>query len=263
VSARPRVYHVEGIVLRRRNIGEADSVFTVLAADGHKFEAVARGARKPRSRMRGHLEPLTHSRFMVATGKSLDVFTQAETIEGFRRLRDSLELTSAAMYCAEISDRFTVEGQENRRLFQLLRLVLGAIDEGAADMALRYFELHLLALSGFELQLASCARCGGPLEAEASLFSPGGGGLFCRGCRPEAGPGRLMSVRAIKTLRYGRTARLADFCQVMADGELLHEMQSALGDAIVFQLDRRPATSRFMEDVAALRLRPAETAETR
>jgi hypothetical protein len=49
----------------------------------------------------------------------------------------------------------------------------------------------------------------------------------------------------------------------MADGELLREMQSALGDAIVFQLDRRPATSRFMEDVAALRPRAAEIAETR
>jgi DNA repair protein RecO (recombination protein O) len=264
MSTRPRVYRAEGIVLRRRNIGEADSIFTVLASDGRKFEAVARGARKTRSRMRGHLEPLTHSRFLIATGKSLDVFTQAETIESFRHLRDYLERSSAGMYCAELCDRFTVEDQENRQLFHLLRATLTALDAGAVpDVVLRYFELQILAISGFELQLAGCARCGARLNEEPALFSAGGGGLFCRNCRPEAGAGRLMSVRAIKTLRFGRGAKLARFCEVQIEPALLREMQSALEEAIVFHLDRRLGTRRFLEDVAELPDPPAETAETR
>lgn len=263
MSTRPRVYRTDGIVLRRRNIGEADSVFTVLASDGHKFEAVARGARKVRSRMRGHLEPLTHSNFLVATGKTLDVFTQAETIESFRNLRDDLERSSAAMYCAELCDRFTVEDTENRALFHLLRASLEALGSVSGPMVLRYFEVQILALSGFELQMNSCARCGGRLPEEPALFSAGSGGLFCRDCRTDAGAGRLMSIRAIKTLRYARTSKLNQFCDLQVDPELARELQSALEEAIVFQLDRRPSTSRFMENVAALGPRVTEIAETR
>jgi DNA repair protein RecO (recombination protein O) len=218
MSTRPRVYRADGIVLRRRNIGEADSVFTVLAADGRKFEAVARGARKTRSRMRGHLEPLTHGRFLVATGKSLDIFTQAETVQSFRSLREDLGRSSAAMYCAELCDRFTVEDQENRQLFQLLRGALSAIDTGAdPDLVLRHFELHILALSGFELQLAGCAHCGGRLPEEPALFSAGGGGLLCRDCRSGAGAGRLLSVRTIKALRFGRQSNLGRFCDLQME----------------------------------------------
>src|SRR6185295_3537772 len=66
LAERPRVYNVEGVILRRRNIGEADSIFTVLSPYAGKFDAVARGVRKPRSRMRGHLEPLTRCRLLLA-----------------------------------------------------------------------------------------------------------------------------------------------------------------------------------------------------
>lgn len=263
MSTRPRVFRAEGIVLRRRNIGEADSIFTVLGTDGRRFEAVARGVRKARSRMRGHLEPLTHGRFLVAAGRSLDVFTQVETIESFRAIRDDLDRSSAAIYCSELCERFTVEGDGSRGLFALLRACLEALCERADPAVLRYFELHILALSGFELQLATCAMCGARIAEEPSLFAVPAGGLVCRDCRPEAGAGRLMSVQAMKMLRYARGSSVLEFCQVQASTELAAELESALGDAIVFQLERRPATRQFVEDVAALRRQAASLAATR
>ena len=84
MAARPRVYRAEGVILRRRNLGEADSILTVFSGNEGKFEAIARGVRKARSRMRGHLEPLTRSRVLVARGRNLDVFTQAETVDAYR-----------------------------------------------------------------------------------------------------------------------------------------------------------------------------------
>ncbi len=253
MSTRPRVFRAEGIVLRRRNIGEADSIFIVLGTDGRRFEAVARGVRKTHSRMRGHLEPLTHGRFLVAAGKSLDIFTQVETVNAFRAVREDLDRSSAAMYCCELSERFTVEGEGSPGLFALLRASLEELCERPSPLVLRYFELHVLTLTGFELQLGACAICGNRLAEEATLFAPEAGGLVCRGCRHEAGAGKLVGVPAIKMLRFARTANVAQFCDIDAAGEVLGELESALGEAIVYQLDRRPITRKFVDDVAALR----------
>ena len=126
MSQRPRVYTTEGVILRRRNIGEADTIFTVFSPTEGKFDAVAKGVRKPRSHMRGHLEPLTRSKLLLAHGRTLDVFTQAETITGYRTLREDLDLCGAAVYCAELVVRFTAERQEHRELYELLIDILDA-----------------------------------------------------------------------------------------------------------------------------------------
>ena len=55
------LYKVEGIVLRRRNLGEADRLVTILSRDRGKLTVVARGARRPRSRLGGRLEPATRA----------------------------------------------------------------------------------------------------------------------------------------------------------------------------------------------------------
>lgn len=252
MATRPHVYRAEGIVLRRRNIGEADSIFTVLATDGHRFEAVARGVRKARSRMRGHLEPLTHSRFQIAVGRNLDVFTQVESIASFPRLRDDLERTSAGLYCAELCERFSVEGQPIPGLFPLFKGILAGLEAGAPEFAVRYFEYHLLALTGFELQFSACAGCGRALPEEPALYSAITGGLVCRECRSGGEAGRLMSIRSIKTLRFAKSTNLPGFCNLQLDGALRAEIESALQEAIVLHLDRHPRTSRFMREVAAL-----------
>jgi DNA repair protein RecO (recombination protein O) len=193
--------------------------------------------------MRGHLEPLTHGRFLVAAGKSLDIFTQVETVNAFRAVREDLDRSSAAMYCCELSERFTVEGEGSPGLFALLRASLEELCERPSPLVLRYFEL----------QLGACAICGNRLAEEATLFAPEAGGLVCRGCRHEAGAGKLVGVPAIKMLRFARTANVAQFCDIDAAGEVLGELESALGEAIVYQLDRRPITRKFVDDVAALR----------
>src|SRR5437773_247463 len=81
---RARVYKPPAIVLRQRKLGDADKILTLYTANLGKIEAVAKGVRKTRSRLAGHVEPLTQATFMLAKGKSLDIVTQVETIESFQ-----------------------------------------------------------------------------------------------------------------------------------------------------------------------------------
>jgi len=250
MAGAPRVYKVEGVILRRRNLGEADTIFTIFTAEQGKFDAVARGVRKARSRMRGHLEPLTRSRLMLARGRTLDVFTQAETIAAYRNVRDDLERQAAAFYCAELVDRFTAERQEQRDVFGLLVLILEALDLGAPLQVVRLFELRLLTLTGFELQVDSCVICGGRLPETETLLSGTTGGAVCANCRATAGGGRLLSVRALKVIRFAQSASLDAFAGLRMSDDLAGEVRLALADVIRAVLDREPSTTKFVSDVA-------------
>ena len=89
----PRVYKTPAIVLRQRKLGDTDKILTLYTANLGKLEAVVKGVRKTRSRLAGHVEPLTQATFMLAKGKSLDIVTQVETIESFQPLRDDPDPT--------------------------------------------------------------------------------------------------------------------------------------------------------------------------
>ncbi len=246
-----RTFRAEGIVLRRRNVGEADSIFVVFGPELGKFEGVARGIRKSRSRMRGHLEPLTFSRFLLARGRTLDVFTQAETIRSFPRIGGDLERWAAASYYAQLVDRFTGEDAPHPELFELLFVALEALNDGSDPGSVsRYVEIHMLALAGFELQVDACAACSARLSPEETLLAPGAGGLVCRQCRPGAGVGRLVSVPAIKVLRYAARASLPQFTGLHIPGEVAEELQQALAGVIRYHLDRELPTARLARELS-------------
>ena len=252
MAARPRVYRAEGVILRRRNLGEADSIFTLFSGSEGKFEAIAKGVRKARSRMRGHLEPLTRSRVLVAQGRSLDVFTQAETVDSYRRLREDLEASAEALYCLELVDRFTEEREPLPELYALLLATLELLQEEGGSSVSRFFELRLLSLLGYEPHIDGCVVCGGRLPAEEALLSPRAGGLVCRQCRVEAGGGRIVSVAVIKLLRFAGRATAADFAAVSIPPEVAQELRSATAELVRYHLDREPNARRFVDGVSAL-----------
>ena len=258
MSDRPRTYKTEGVILRRRNIGEADSIFTVYSDREGKFDGVAKGVRKAKSHMRGHLEPLTRSKLLLARGRSLDIFTQAETITGYMGIREDLERGAAAMYCAELVDRFTIEHADHPGLYSLLLELLDALEADAPRAVVRSFELQLLSLMGYELQLDACTLCSAALPPIETLLSPSAGGLVCEDCRSRAGAGRVLSVRALKVLRYARAVDMAAFASVRIDDDLGFELQRALNEVIRYLLDHDVLSSHYVDQVARLAPRSPE-----
>jgi DNA repair protein RecO (recombination protein O) len=84
------VYRTEGIVLKGYDFGEADRILTLYTPQLGKLRAVAKGMRRTKSRMGGHLDLFTRSNLLVARGRQLDIVTQAETIESFASMRTDL-----------------------------------------------------------------------------------------------------------------------------------------------------------------------------
>lgn len=244
----PRVYQTEAIIIKRTKLGEADRILTLYTPDLGKLKAVAKGTRRPNSKLGGHVELLTHSLLMLARGRNLDIITQAQTISNFLPLKDNLDRISCGLYVSELVDSFTAEHIENRRLFDLLLSTLHQLsraDNGAP--VLRYFELHLLDYLGYRPQLHHCAGCGSPLQPATNCFSSSQGGALCHDCGYHEPVSRSLSLNALKVLRLWQNSDYATASRVRISPELSSEMEQVMREYIKYLLERQLKSTAWLD----------------
>ena len=117
---KPRSYQTEAIITKKTKLGEADRILTLYTPHLGKIQAVAKGVRRPRSKMSGHLELLTHSQVSFARGRNIDTVTGCHTNHPFLKIKRDLGLISYALYITELVNRFTEDHVEDYPLFKLL-----------------------------------------------------------------------------------------------------------------------------------------------
>jgi DNA repair protein RecO (recombination protein O) len=254
---RPRVYKTDAIVLRQRKLGEADKIVTLFSSYRGKVDAVAKGIRRTRSRLGGHLEPLTHGSYLLAEGRDLDIITQAETIEGFPTLRSDLERVSRGLYCAELVDRLLPDRSEANPAFRLLLATLERLDrEIEIDQAVRFFEMRRLDELGYRPQLETCSVCSSKIEPVENFWSNGAGGVVGPECSQKITEYRPLTVNALKVLRLLQRASFAEVARVRIAGDLAEELEGCLAGHIEYVLERQVKSAGF---VATLRRNQAPT----
>ncbi len=177
------LYTANAIVLRRIEFGETDRITTLYTREFGKISAIAKGARKPISRLTGATETLTYGKFQLATGKTLDVITQVEVRHSFPRIRSNLRQLAYATYLAELVERFVEEREPNVDMFDLLLSCLYLLErQNDPEKIARMFELQFMKLLGYEPTLDRCVRCRNQVSGEEVFFSPSLGGIVCRKC---------------------------------------------------------------------------------
>ena len=243
-----RVYQTEAIIIKRHKFGEADRLVTLFTSDFGKVRAIAKGAMRPKSKLGGNVELLTYSQLMLARGRNLDIITQAQAIDNFLPIRESLELMSGGFYLTELVDAFTEENVEDRELFDLF---LNTLKEMAAssdmERALRYFELRLLNHMGYRPQLHKCANCSRQLEPEVNYFSPHQGGALCRECGYPDMSARTISVNALKVLRLWLKCDFATACRVKLTADLSREIKNLMRENIRYLLEKQLKSIEWMD----------------
>jgi DNA repair protein RecO (recombination protein O) len=246
----PRVYKTPAIVLRHRKIGDTDMVLTLYTANLGKVEAVAKGVRKARSRLAGHVEPMMHATFLLAKGRSLDIVTQVETTESFAVLRDDLDRLSRAVYVCEVLDRFTELHAENFALYRLLIDTLRRIEtRDDYDTPVRFYEMAVLSELGYRPELEECVGCRARLEPVTNYWTAAGGGVVCPNCRTDEAAVRPLSANAVKLLRLLLHGRFADIARIQIDPDLAAELERALGEYVRWVLERDVRSSAFIDTV--------------
>lgn len=226
-----RLYRCEAIVLARMDFGEADRILTLYSRQHGKLRVIAKGARRPLSRLGPHLEYFSRASLMLARGRDLDVVTGAETEDAHLAIRADLDAFGHASHMVEVLARLTEDRQENAAVYELLARSLRLLAEGLDPFHVtRHYELVLLGLLGYRPELYQCVECQARLEPAPHPFATAMGGFVCDLCRVRA-PGALpASVNAQKYLRALDRGGLSATARLAIEPALRAELERILGD---------------------------------
>ncbi len=244
-------FRLEAVVLRHSDWGEADRLLTLYTREKGKVRAIAKGARKVRSRKAGHLEPFTRVTLQLARGRDLLIVTQAETLDAYQPLREDLLKIGYAAYVAELLDRFTYEDEsENRTIFRLLTETLSRIsNEPDPWLALRYYEVHLLNHLGFRPQLFSCANCKAEIQPVDQYFSASQGGVLCPKCGVGLPGVWEVSLDALKYLRHFQRSTYREAKRARPLAAIQNEVESLMQRNFTYLLERELNTPGFIKQI--------------
>lgn len=144
-----RAFKTEGIVLKRRDFGEADRILIVFTLTRGKVSVVAKGVRRITSRRAGNVELLNRVTMFLYPGKNFCTLTEATAIDTYQKLKEDLTLSTYAYHILELVDKLTVEDQANRVLYELLVRVLERLSANPRQIWVRAFEVKVLSNLGF------------------------------------------------------------------------------------------------------------------
>ncbi len=256
---RGRLYALEGVVLARRDHGEADRIVVVLTAEG-RVDLLAKGVRKPRSRKAGHLELFSRTRLLVSrVVSSWDIISQAEVVAVRRRLRADFRRATYEHYVAGLVLRF-FGAEAEPTLYRLVDDVLQRLDEETASLSLlvRWYEHRLLELAGFRPEWRRCVGeragkpCLAPLRPRPGDRHPYGvdperGGALCPACAAAREGVMPVSAGALSWLQAIQQRPYEALRALPLPPARERELARVMEHYITFHLERRPAALRMLD----------------
>ncbi|HLZ34081.1 MAG TPA: DNA repair protein RecO [Nitrospira sp.] len=220
------------VTLKSRKWGDADRIVTFYTRHLGKIRAVARGARRLKSRMGAALEPLTicDLNLFEKSGDSLYRVSQVDLVEPFVRFREDLTLMAAAARMVNVVGAVTPDGDPDPQLFDTLEQGLRSLVE-SNDPALTalLFQIRLLGLTGFRPQTDHCAACGMTRVIQEPQFSPVSGGLVCTVCAArQRFPCLPLSRGSLAFLQQALRLSPAMLTRLKAAGQVRWEVEGAI-----------------------------------
>ncbi|MBN1828828.1 MAG: DNA repair protein RecO [Deltaproteobacteria bacterium] len=221
------------IVLRRIDYGDADRIVTFFTERYGKVKGIAKAARKSQKRFGNALEPFSLVKlfFNERRQTSLDFVVSCDVINHFPTLREDLSKTLTASYFIELTDLFTVEGKQSAAIFSLLKDFLCLLQYGAStEELMRFFEMRLLKLAGYEPELGRCLSCRRSIDEMNELrFSADRGGILCDVCCRQglntlplsAGTARMLTLA--NNMDLDKIRRIIPSRQALTESRLMME----------------------------------------
>jgi DNA repair protein RecO (recombination protein O) len=243
-------------VLHCLNYGESDLIVTFYSHDFGKLKGIAKGAKNSKKRFANVFEPfsLTSVNFTRKSRDMLAFIDSCEIIDHYDDVRLDLEKTLIASYFIDLTDHFSPEGKKNEKIFTLLKNFLTLLGkEKSSDAAVRFFEMRLLRLAGFEPTLDHCITCKTPVANGVSYyFYAQDGGIKCSGCAKPERYDQSVSAGTIRTLLLGQDMDMDKIKLINLTNSLAVESRNILIGFITHVLSREVKSLKVMEQVKKL-----------
>lgn len=185
-------YVTDAINLKSYNLNDADKIIVMYSKDNGLIKGVAKGIKKPKSKLGARMDLLAANTIQLLKGRSIDTILQAQTVNNFRKTREDIDKLMLSSYVSELVMNFG-EGSEaaSKEIYDLLYKALNRISDSNSKkdslIAVIKFQLKLLLIMGFCVELDSCLCCRERVLDEEMFFSSRMGGIICKECNKTLG----------------------------------------------------------------------------
>ena len=185
-------YVTEAINLKSYNLNDADKIILMYSRDNGLIKGVAKGIKKPKSKLGARMDLLMANSLQLLKGRSMDTIIQAQTINNFKKSREDIDKLMLYSYISELVVNIG-EGSESgsKEIYDLLYKALNRIAESVtkkdALIAVIKFQLKILLIMGFCVELDTCLCCGERVLDEVMYFANSMGGILCEECNEHFG----------------------------------------------------------------------------
>lgn len=236
-------HQLRGIILGKQDYRESDRLFVIYTDELGKIEALAKGVKKIKSKMAGHLDFFSEIDLMVAPGKNYFQIAGADIRKNFTNVNKDLAKIALASFCLEMVDNFTKPEHPDQKIYALLKYFLNALNNRKDKKFLenyglsKFFIIKLMSLLGWEPELYSCLKCKNKIVPEGNFFDAGRGGLVCKKCGRGGMP---ISPAVIKILRFVLKKKSEDFPAIKISKKQLKETAAIIDYFMKAHGDREP-----------------------
>lgn len=195
----------KGLIIKEVNTGEADKIVTIFSRNKGRISALAKGARRPRSKLVAGTQFLSYGDYVLFSGRDIYSINSCEVVEPFYEIRnDIIRLTYAVHFIDIVTDVI----QENQPASKVLQLLLNSLymlskTEREPELIARIFELRFLSIIGYAPFVSACIICG-KVDFNAISFSFRKCGFICSNdiCKTDDSFAHELSPGAAKAINY-------------------------------------------------------------
>ena len=245
-----RVYNQPAYVLHNRPYRDSSVVLELFTAEYGRETVIAKGAKNPRSKLRGALQLFQPLSVSWTARTELGTLTDAQGQN--RVLRHSPSQLAGLFYMNELLIRLLPRFDPHIELFSsydallsLFAQLQGERAQAQMAMGLRVFEIQLLATLGYGLQLESELN-GAAIEAQAAYryVIPEGPQRVSNERQSGVVPGQVLLLLGAWLKAWQNTHTLTDCADVPP--HLLAQARRLMAGIIEHRLDGKPLSSRML-----------------
>lgn len=240
------LFETQGVVIKTQDFKENDKLVWIFTEKLGKVTAIAKGAKKSKSKYLSMTLPLCYGEYMLFRGKNLSTLSEGKIITSFQGLLSNLEKLTYSSYLCELIDISLVDEESNGELFKDFVTCLYLLNTDAIDYELlvRSFELKLLKATGYGLNLNNCTSCNKKISTSNYISLSNYGGV-CNECSKNHGMN--ISNGSYNVLRFLNSVEMDKIHRVNVTKEMKNEIFKITSFIFSSNYSKKPKSLEMLE----------------